>query len=79
MLGDRVESVGAHVRPFGTLLPDNPVTESGVLAELQRRPLASRWGRGRADKKHMWLDPVIVARPWLIAGLVVFRTLPGRS
>ena len=28
----------------------------------------SRVGRGRADLKHTWIDPLIVGAPWLLAG-----------
>jgi hypothetical protein len=63
--GDRVDAWGAHLRSFGTLHPDNPVTETGVLSE--------RWAggtarRGRSDRRHHPLDPVIVAGPWVVAG-----------
>ncbi|TDN91697.1 hypothetical protein [Microbacterium sp. BK668] len=67
VLGDRVEAIGAHVRSFATLRPDNPVTQTGVLGERGRRPLASRFGRHRADLTHMWLDPLIVVGPWVLA------------
>lgn len=68
--GDRVESTGAHLRSLVTLHPDNPVTETGVLSELHRHPIASR--RGRVDVRHQVLDPVIVAGPWLVAGGVAW-------
>ncbi|QIG39581.1 hypothetical protein G5T42_08845 [Microbacterium sp. 4R-513] len=67
VVGDRVDSVGAHLRSFATLRPDNPVTQTGVLGERGRRPLASRFGRHRADLKHAWLDPVIVVGPWVLS------------
>jgi len=67
VVGDRVEAVGAHVRSFATLRPDNPVTQTGVLGERRRRPLASRFGRHRVDLKHAWLDPILVVGPWVLA------------
>jgi len=70
---DRVDVVESAVRSFGTLHPDNPVTETGVLSELRRHPVSSRFGQGRADLKHLWLDPIIVAGPWVAAGAVVYR------
>lgn len=72
---DRVEAIGAHVTSLVTLHPDNPVTETGVLGELRRRPISSRFGRGRADLKHAWLDPFIVVGPWLVAGWVIVRMI----
>ena len=81
VVGDRVEAVGAHVRSFATLRPDNPVTQTGVLGELRHRPLASRFGQNRADLRHMWLDPIIVAGPWiatLVGGILVGTRLARR-
>jgi len=77
VLGDRVDAAGAHVRSLVSRHPDNPITETGVLGERSRRPITSRFGRGRVDLKHSWLDPLIVAGPWLVLGgtigLVVTR------
>jgi hypothetical protein len=75
VLGDRVESVGAHVKSLASTRPDDPVTESGVLAEAGHHPFSSRYGVGRADWKHTWLDPIIVAGPWVLAGVVAVRTV----
>ncbi|EZP28250.1 hypothetical protein [Microbacterium oleivorans] len=73
ILGDRVESSGAHVRSLFSRHPDDPVTQSGVLGERGRRPIASRFGRGRVDLKHAWMDPFLVVGPWVVATVVVFR------
>jgi hypothetical protein len=70
VVGDRVDAWGSHLRSFATAHPDNPVTETGVRAELTRGGLRSR--RGRSDARHQLLDPVIVAGPWVLgAGLAV--------
>jgi hypothetical protein len=85
ILGDRVDAVGSHLRSFLTLRPDNPVTETGVLSEARRHGIASRTGERRADRSHTWIDPLIVAGPWLVVGAVglsVLRSLtrrPGRA
>lgn len=70
--GDRVDAVESHVRSLASGRPDDPVTESGVLGERRRRPFRSRFGRRRADVSHMWMDPIIIAGPWLLAGWLVF-------
>lgn len=67
LLGDRVDAVESHVRSFFALRPDDPVTQTGVLSEKRRHGLTSRIGRGRADVKHQWLDPILVAGPWVLA------------
>ena len=66
--GDRVDAVESHLRSFATLHPDNPITETGVLSEVRRHGIASRFGRGRADVNHQWVDPLLVAGPWVAAG-----------
>jgi len=73
MLADRVDAVGEHLKSFLTPRPDNPITETGVLSEFQRHGLSSRFGQNRADVKHQWLDPIIVAGPWVAAASAAYR------
>jgi hypothetical protein len=70
VLADRVDAVENHLKSFLTLRPDNPITETGVLSEFTRHGLSSRFGQRRADLKHQWLDPIIVAGPWVAAATV---------
>ncbi|HUR50839.1 MAG TPA: hypothetical protein VMZ11_01825 [Mycobacteriales bacterium] len=80
MAGDRVDAVGAHLRSIASLRPDNPITQTGLKAEVSHHGLSSR--RGRKDVRHQVLDPVIVAGPWvaaLVLGLKALRTHPLRS
>ena len=70
--GDRVDAAGSHLRSFFTLRPDNPVSETGVKAELTHGGFRSRFGRGRADNRHTWIDPILIAGPWVLAGAVAF-------
>ena len=72
---DRVDATESHLRSFGTVHPDNPITETGVLSEFTRKGLSSRIGRGRTDVVHQPLDPVIVAGPWVLAGGVVYSAI----
>jgi hypothetical protein len=62
--GDRVDAWGSHLRSFASLRPDNPVTQTGVLSEFSAGGTARR---GRSDRRHHLLDPVIVAGPWVAA------------
>lgn len=62
---DRVDAVESHLASFASARPDNPVTQTGVRAELSHHGLASR--RGRVDWRHHALDPVLVAGPWVLA------------
>ena len=69
---DRVDAAESHLRSLATLHPDNPITETGVMAEFHRHGIDSRIGKHRADVVHQTMDSVIVAGPWLLAGCVVF-------
>jgi len=48
-----------------------------VLGEGRRRPISSRFGRGRADLGHMWLDPILVVGPWIVAAGVAAAVVRG--
>jgi hypothetical protein len=65
---DRVDVLESRVTALLAGNPDNPITETGVLSELSHRGLSSRRSPGRADVKHAWIDPLLVAGPWLVAG-----------
>ncbi|WP_138443226.1 hypothetical protein [Sinomonas susongensis] len=69
--GDRVDAWEAHARSLVSRQPDNPVTETGILAEAGHHPVSSRFRQNRSDVSHMWMDPLIVAGPWLAAPVVV--------
>ncbi len=71
ILGDRVDAVEHHLKSFLTLRPDNPISETGVLSEGKHHPISSRFGSRRADTNHTWLDPILVAGPWVIVGTTV--------
>jgi hypothetical protein len=73
LAADRVDAQESHLRSMLTLRPDNPVTETGVLSELTEQGLRARIGRGRADTAHQWMDPVVVAGPWVLAGVIAAR------
>ena len=72
MAADRVDALESNLASFLTLHPDNPVTETGALSEFTHHPIRSRVGQGRADLKHQWMDPIIVAAPWVIAGGLLY-------
>ncbi|MEW1953434.1 hypothetical protein [Terrabacter sp. NPDC080008] len=79
VMADRVDTVESGMRSLLTLHPDNPITETGVLAEAKYHGIRSRLGHNRTDIKHQWMDPFIVGAPWIGAGaasyLVVKRAL----
>lgn len=65
VMADRVDTVESTLRSLLTLHPDNPVTETGVLAEAKYHGIRSRLGHNRTDIKHQWMDPIIVGTPWV--------------
>ena len=70
---DRVDVASHAVRSFATIRPDNPVTQTGIRSELTHHGIRSRVGARRADVNHTWMDPIIVAGPWVAAGVPVLR------
>jgi hypothetical protein len=75
---DRVDAIESHVESILRGRPDNPVTETGVVAEFTHHGLRSRFGRRRVDRSHTWIDPILVAGPWVLAagaGVVLVRSL----
>jgi hypothetical protein len=81
LYADRVDAAEKHFRSFLTAHPDNPITETGIKSELTHHGVKSRLGRKRADLTHIWLDPIIVAGPWILTGevfaLVLHKAVKG--
>lgn len=80
---DRVDAVESHLRSLASARPDNPVTETGVRAELTRHGMTARRDSSRSDPRHHWMDPVLVAGPWVVGGVAVVlglrRLVRGRG
>jgi hypothetical protein len=72
LLADRLDAWQHHLRSLATLRPDNPLTQTGARSELTHGGLRSRLSRGRADRRHQPLDPVLVGGPWVAAAGVTF-------
>lgn len=72
VVADRVNSAESAIASTFRGDPVNPWTETGITAEFTRHGVSSRVGRGRADLKHTWIDPLIVGAPWLLAGGIGF-------
>ena len=71
---DRVDALESTLRSFLTLRPDNPITQTGVRAEVTHHGLRSRLGHNRADVKHHWMDPLIIGAPWAGAATAIYLT-----
>lgn len=75
MAGDRVDVIGSALRSLLTSRPDNPLTQTGLRAEVTRHGVRSRLGHGRTDLKHQWMDPIIVGAPWLGAAAASYAAV----
>jgi hypothetical protein len=72
---DRVNAVESHLASFVSLRPDNPITQTGVKSEFTHNGWAARVGTTRVDNAHTWMDPIIVAGPWVATAVVLGRML----
>ena len=77
MLADRIDVMESRVEAVREGRPDNPLSETGVVAEFKKHGIRSRVGQHRTDLKHQWMDPLIVAAPWVIGGYLAYRA--GRA
>lgn len=77
LASDRVDTIESRVAAVVAKHPDNPLAETGIAAELKYHGLRSRFGKKRADLRHVWLDPFIVAGPGIVLGVIVFRWVFG--
>ncbi len=68
---DRVDAVESHVESFLKLRPDNPFTETGIRSEFTHNGVKARTGTTRVDNAHTWLDPIIIAGPWVAVAAAV--------
>jgi hypothetical protein len=72
---DRVDAIESHLVSFTTTRPDNPLTETGIRAEFTHNGWGSRVGRKRVDGSHTWIDPILVAGPWVLSGALVISVV----
>jgi len=77
VLGDRVDAFGAHVKSFASLRPDDLVTETGLLTEVAQHGPTQRLESNRTDNSHTWIDPILIAGPWVVTGIIGLRLLRG--
>jgi hypothetical protein len=73
MAADRVDVVESALEGAFKGEPDNPLSETGLIAEFKHHGIRSRAFRKRGDLNHQWMDPLIVAAPWVLAGFLAYR------
>jgi hypothetical protein len=72
LLADRIDVAESRISAVAEGHPDNPISETGILSEFHHHGISSRFGRGRADLKHLPLDPLVLGAPVLVGGGVVY-------
>lgn len=70
---DRVDAVESHLASLFTLRPDNPITETGVKSEFTHHGWKARVGTTRVDNAHTWIDPLLIAGPWVAVGALAVK------
>lgn len=70
--GDRVDALGAQVQGVLKGKPDDPISENGMRTEL-----TGRRGDRRADSSHTWIDPLLIAAPYVVVGWLGLRAVRG--
>jgi hypothetical protein len=77
LASDRVDTIESRVASVLARHPDNPIAETGIGAEIKYHGFRSRVGRNRADVRHVWMDPFVVAGPGIVLGVVLVRWVRG--
>lgn len=77
VLADRVDVVESRVTGLLRGRPDNPITETGILAEVRYHGWSSRIGRQRADLKHLPVDFVVAAGSTFLAIAALYAVGTG--
>ena len=72
IIGDRVDVLESRVETLLKGQPDNPITETGVLAEFKRSAFRTRFGQHRADLKHQPLDLLLWTAPYIALAAGVY-------
>lgn len=70
---DRVDVLESRISGLLHMRPDNPVTESGIMAEKHYHGLASRRGQNRYDVRHHALDYAMMAAPYALLGFAAYK------
>jgi hypothetical protein len=72
---DRVNAWESHLASFVTARPDNPITETGIKSEFTHNGFRARVGTTRVDNAHTWMDPFLVAGPWVVSAVLLGKSV----
>ena len=72
MAGDRVDVLESRITTGLRGRPDTVITETGVLREFKGQAYRTRFGQHRTDLKHLPVDAVLWAIPYVAIGCGVY-------
>ncbi len=70
---DRVDVIESRLQALASGRPDNPIAESGIMAEKHHHGLRSRVGQGRYDVRHQPIDYAMMAAPYALLGFAAYK------
>ena len=70
---DRVDVMESRLTAIAQGRPDNPITESGIMAEKHHHGLRSRRGQNRYDVRHQGIDYVMMLAPYALLGFAAYK------
>jgi hypothetical protein len=70
---DRVDVVESRLQALASGHPDNPVAESGIMAEKHYHGIRSRAGHGRYDVRHQPIDYAMMLAPYALLGFAAYK------
>ena len=70
---DRVDVMESRMTAIAKGRPDNPITESGILAEKHHHGIRSRVGQNRFDVRHQGIDYAMMIAPYALLGFAAYK------
>ena len=70
---DRVDVMESRLQALALGRPDNPITESGIMAEKHYHGIQSRRGQNRYDVRHQPLDYALMIAPYALLGFAAVK------
>ncbi|GAB2604209.1 hypothetical protein [Pseudactinotalea suaedae] len=77
MLGDRVDSALSGLQAVPSRGPAALVGGTGLIKQLRSGRMLQPRDPRRADNAHVWMDPLVLAAPWLAGAWITWRVVRG--
>lgn len=73
IFADRVDVMESRFTAIAKGRPDNPFTESGIMAEKHHHGIQSRVGQNRYDIRHQPIDYAMMVAPYALLGFAAYK------